>query len=269
MSTRESGLTAWEDGEAYQAFMGRWSQLLAPKFLDWARVPTDARVLDVGCGTGALTEAVLASGAGRVTAVDPSPAFIEYSHSRLANYGHMAEFRVGDAMALPFPDESFDGVLSEFVLNFIPDPARALQEMRRVARRGGVVSVCVWDYSDGMKMLRSFWDSASALDPAARHLDQGERFPLCRPDRLRRLFEDAGLSDVEVGPIGIEMRFQDFADYWNPFLGGQGPAGEYITSLNEANRERLRAKLIAELPTGPKGEIQLAARAWAVRGLNP
>lgn len=266
----ESGLTAhWDSGESYQAFIGKWSRLLAPKFLGWARVPNNARVLDVGCGTGALTEAVLATGARQVMAVDPSTAFIAYASSRLVDQSHAAEFRVGDAMDLPLPDGTYDAVLSELVLNFIPDPTRALREMHRVAKQNGIVSACVWDYADGMKMLRFFWDSAAALDSAARYLDEGVRFPLCHPEPLKKLFEDAKLSDVEVGSIEIKTRFHDFEDYWSPFMGGQGPAGEYLVSLDDGNRARLREKLVAELPTGPQGGIQLGAKAWTVRGLKP
>ena len=147
--------------------MGRWSQLLAPQFLSWARIPTGARVLDVGCGTGALTEAVLASGAKHITGVDPSPAFVAYATSRLSGQTTNVEFQVGDAVDLHFPDESFDAVVTGLVLNFIPDPAKALREMRRITKQHGIVSAYVWDYAEGMKMLRHFWDAAVALDPIA------------------------------------------------------------------------------------------------------
>ena len=259
---------SWDQGESYEEFMGKWSRLLAPKFLSWARVPSQTRVLDVGCGTGALTEAVLASGAEQVTAIDPSSAFIDHARSRLANAAHAVEFRVGDAMNLPLADESFNATLSELALNFIPDPARALQEMRRVAKTGGIVSCCVWDYADGMKMLRYFWDSAAALDAASMSLDEGVCFPLCQPRPLKRLFEDAGLSRVEVGSIEIETLFHGFSDYWNPFLGGQGPAGRYLMSLDEGSRASLRRRLRVELPTSPEGWIRLTARAWAVKGFK-
>jgi SAM-dependent methyltransferase len=180
--------------------------------------------------------------------------------------GGRARFDVGDAQALPVETGAVDAAVSGLVLNFVPEPARAVAELARVVRPGGVVGAYVWDYADRMELMRHFWDAAVALDPAAAALDEGRRFPLCQPAPLTALWTQAGLHDVEVRPIDVLTRFRDFADYWSPFLGGQGPAPGYAMALTEARREALRDHLRARLPVEADGAIPLVARAWAVRG---
>jgi hypothetical protein len=152
------------------------------------------------------------------------------------------------------------------VLNVLPDPARAVSELGRAVRRGGTVALYVWDYAEGMQLIRCFWDAAVALDPDARALDEGERFPLCQPHALEALFRDSGLGEVEARSIVVPTRFTDFDDYWQPFLGAQGPAPAYVASLADADRDALRERLRAALPAGADGSIALSARAFAVRG---
>jgi SAM-dependent methyltransferase len=177
-----------------------------------------------------------------------------------------ARFAVGDARALPVPPAAFDATVSGLVLNFVPAPAAAVAEMARVTRPDGAVAAYVWDYAGEMQLMRHFWAAAAALDPAARELDEGRRFPLCRPAPLAALFGAAGLTAVAVRAIDVPTHFRDFDDYWTPFLGGQGPAPGYCLSLGEEQRARLRERLRAGLPVDPDGAIRLIARAWAVRG---
>lgn len=189
--------TAWRAGEAYEPLIGRWSRLVAPRFVDWARLPSHAQVLDVGCGTGALSEALLARGASHVVGIDPSAGYVSYASSQLAGKGGNVIFEVGDAMQLRFPDNSFDAAVAGLVLNFITDSPKGVREMHRVVRHGGVVAACVWAYGEGMGMLRKFWDAAAALEPSARSLDEGVRFTVCRPERLRGLFGENGLRRLK------------------------------------------------------------------------
>lgn len=256
----------FDHGGAYEAYVGRWSRRLAPIFIDWLDVPAGSRWLDVGCGTGALSEAVLEiSKPATVTGIDPSRGFID--HARAAISDARASFAVGSAMALEFGDATFDAVVSALVLNFVPDPLHAVGEMRRVARSGGTVGAYVWDYAEGMRMMRVFWDAAIELDPAVEKLDEGRRFPICRPAALRESFEAADLRQVEVDALNLEMSFTGFDDYWTPFLGGQAPAPAHAMSLSERDRDRLRDLVRSRLPTDRDGSIRLVSRAWAVRGL--
>jgi SAM-dependent methyltransferase len=255
----------WATGAAYEPYVGRWSRLVAREFLRWLAVPPGARWLDVGCGTGALTETVLAVTApARVEGVDPSAAYVEYSRARLADA--RASFEVGDARRLPQGSASVDAVVSGLVLNFVPEPAAAVAEMARVARPGGTVAAYVWDYAGRMELMRQFWDAAVALDPAAAALDEGRRFPVCRPESLEAFWRGGGLADVESRAIDVPTVFRDFDDYWSPFLGGQGPAPSYAMSLSEGRRALLRDRIRAALPADAHGSIGLVARAWAVRG---
>ena len=255
----------WASGAAYEPFIGRWSRLVAQAFLEWLGVPRGRTWIDVGCGTGALTSTVLSVAApGRVVALDSSAGFAAYARATV--HDARAMFSVADARALPFATESVDAAISGLVLNFVPQPGSAVAEMARVTRPGSPVSAYVWDYALGMQMLRVFWDAASALDAAAAALDEGRRFPICEPSALHALWVGAGLRDVEVRAIDVRTQFQNFDDFWIPFLGGQGPAPSYVTRLDDDARESLRQHLRAQFATD--GPIELTARAWAVRGLK-
>lgn len=253
---------------SYEPYVGRWSRQLAPTFIDWLGVAPGGRWLDVGCGTGALTEAILAAGnPSSVAGIDPSTEFIEYATERIQD--PRASFGVGNAMELGFEDDAFDAAVGALVLNFVPDHLRAIREMSRVVRRAGIVGAYVWDYAEGMRMMRVFWDAAVELDPAAASLDEGVRFTLCNPTALQRSFETGGLANVEVSSLDCHMVFEDYNDYWNPFLGGQAPAPAYAMSLDEASRQRLRDLIRSRLPPDKDGRIRIVSRAWAVKGAVP
>jgi SAM-dependent methyltransferase len=271
MATNQAStrVEVWTSGAAYQAYVGRWSRLVAREFLAWLNVLPHSAWLDVGCGAGALSQGILEHTAPReVKGIDRSEDYIAYARKQLGA-NERVRFEVGDAQALPEESHQYDAVVCGLVLNFVPDPAKALAEMARVARPGGVIAAYVWDYTGEMQLMRHFWDAAVALDPAARALDEGPRFPLCKPEPLRQLFEEAGLTDVAVRAIDVPTDFRDFDDYWSPFLGGQGPAAGYAMSLDEGQRVALREYLRAHLPAAPDGSIKLIARAWAVRGGRP
>lgn len=256
----------WREASGYEFYVGRWSRLIAAEFLHWIAMPPGHAWLDVGCGTGALSARILESAApAKVVGVDASEDFVSYAKARITD--RRADFRVGDARTLPVGDGEFDVVLSGLVLNFVPDWLKSVVEMRRAAVPGGTVAVYVWDYAGEMQLMRRFWDAATALDPAARNLDEGVRFPLCRPAPLRTLFESAGLRDVTTQAIDVPTVFTDFDDYWLPFLGGQGPAPGYCMRLREAGRNALRERLKSSLPTERDGTIRMIARAWAVQGV--
>jgi SAM-dependent methyltransferase len=255
----------WSVGDVYEAYVGRWSRRVAEAFLRWLDLPPGRHWLDVGCGTGALTATILAlEDPAHVVGVDTSEGFLTNARARIVD--PRSNFRTGDARSLPLPDRRFDAVVSGLALNFVPDPGRAAAEFARVAVSGGVVAAYVWDYAEGMAMMRYFWDAATALDPAAAELDEGRRFPLCRPESLCELWTNAGLDNVAVQAIEVPTVFADFDDYWRPFLGGQGPAPGYVMSLTRERRRALHDLLRARLPVSPDGSIPLTARAWAVRG---
>jgi SAM-dependent methyltransferase len=256
---------AWASGDAYEPYIGRWSRLVARRFLDWLDVPSAARWLDVGCGTGALTETILASAApAHVDAADASDDYVAYARDRVRD--PRASFVVADAQSLPQASRSVDVAVSGLALNFIPQPHKAVAEMTRVVRADGSVAAYVWDYAGDMQLIRYFWDAAIALDPQAAPLDEAHRFPICHPEPLEALFRDAGLHAVESRAIDVPTRFESFDDYWRPFLGGQGPAPGYAMRLGEDRRTVLRESIRARLPVERDESINLIARAWAVRG---
>lgn len=257
----------WASGTAYEPYVGRWSRLVAREFLLWLAVPPHACWLDIGCGTGALSQTILeVTSPQSVRGVDASKEYLAFARKQIQDA--CAEFLVGDAQALPVESAAYDAVVSGLVLNFIPQPSQALREMVRAVRKGGTVAAYVWDYAGQMQLMRFFWDAAVALDPGARPFDEGQRFPLCQPEPLRQLFQTAQLGKVEVRSITVPTTFHDFEDYWTPFLGGQGPAPGYVRSLSEVQRVALREHLLATLPIEADGSIPLIARAWAVRGVR-
>ena len=260
--------SSWDSGGAYELYVGRWSRLVAREFVRWLAVPPGRRWLDVGCGTGALAHTVLEHAApSEVVGIDPSAAYVASAADRMGD-DLRARFEIGDAQDLRAPAATFDVVVSGLVLNFVPQAERAVAKMARSTRPGGTVGAYVWDYAEGMGLIRHFWDAAGALDPKAKELDEGRRFRLCKPEPLRRLFLSAGLEDVEVHAIEVPTRFRDFDDYWSPFLGGQGPAPSYAMSLSQERRGELRERIWAGLPRDPDGGIPLTARAWAIQSIR-
>ena len=263
--TTEARSDAWGAGESYERYMGRWSRLVARSFIVWIGPEPGLTWLDVGCGTGALTGAVLQHCApGRVIAMEPSPGFIRRARDTTpaANVGWVR----ADAAALPCAGGACDLVVAGLAFNFFPDRNGALQEMRRVAKAGGTVAIYVWDYPGvGVGFMKAFWEAAVELDPAAR--DEGPRFDFCVPESLAREFTHAGFADVQVGSIEIESVFADFEDFWLPFTLGAGPAPAYYASLAPAQQEALRHGL--ETRFGARGRLAFPARAWTVRGRNP
>jgi SAM-dependent methyltransferase len=259
------GVDRWQDGSGYDAYVGRWSRRVAERFLPWLDVRLGGDWVDVGCGTGVLTRAIVdLEDPTSVVGVDPSAAFL--ATARAASRDSRIRFVEGLAGSLPIEDESADAVVAGLVLNFVPNAVTALADMRRVARPGGIVAGFVWDYAGEMQLMRRFWDAAIELDPAAAPLDEGARFPICHPEALEAAFVAAGLEEVVVRAIEVPTVFRDFGDYWTPFLSGVAPAPGYAMSLSEAARTRLRDRLDRTLPREPDGSIDLIARAWAVRG---
>jgi SAM-dependent methyltransferase len=255
----------WVAGDAYEAYMGRWSRPLARAFVEWLRPAPAASWLEVGCGTGALTSALCEFGEpSSVVACDPSEAFV--AHAREALPDARVSFVVAGAEALPSRDGGFDNAVSGLVLNFLPEPGEVVASLRRRLRRGGTLAAYVWDYAEGMELLRVFWDEAAVLSPRAAELDEGRRFPLCSGPALGELFRSAGLTRVETGALVIPTRFADFDDYWTPFLRGTGPAPSFVATLDPRSRDRLREGLARRLNAGAGEPIRLRARAWAVRG---
>jgi SAM-dependent methyltransferase len=267
MSSTPAPSDAWHSGSAYDRYMGRWSRQVAPRFVQWLQAAPGQRWLDLGCGTGALGAAIVEQATPRMlTGVDPSAGFLEAARQQLPD---SVVLRQGGADAIPLPDASVDVAVSGLVLNFVPDAVAALREMARVTARGGTVAVYVWDYAQKMEMIRRYWDAAALFDAGAARQHQGERFPLCEPRALAAALGEAGLHSVQGAALEITMHFADFDDYWQPFLGGQGPAPAHAMRLDEATRERVRERLRETLPRQPDNSIELPARAWAARASVP
>jgi len=254
---------SWAQSDSYDYFMGRWSKLMAPVFLDWVKAPESSKWLEIGCGTGALSEAIVHSAnPNQLTSIDPSELFLEKAKERLQGKG---EFIVGDASKLSFQENSFDIIVSGLALNFFPNIEKALSEMKRVIKPNGTIAAYVWDYSGRIDMIRYFWDAAFKMDPNSRDLDEGIRFPICTEKHLKKTVQKAGLSNVETTTLDIITHFKDFDDYWSPFLGGQGPAPGYLASLSNPLQEQLRNKVYSLLPFEKDGSIKILGRAIAVK----
>ncbi len=269
LAAQEQKGSMFADAEAYERFMGRWSRLVAPLLVEFAGVPARGAALDVGSGTGALAFAMAGRNEQlRVTGIDPSKEYVAFAADR-NRFGKRVEFEVGDAQQLRFSSGAFDGSVSLLVFNFIPDAGKALNEVRRVTRPGGTVSAAVWDYGAGMKMLREFWDAAASLDGRAEALDE-KHMKLCRAGELADLWKRGGFEQVVERPLDITMRFGSFADYWDPFLLGQGPAGAYVGKLDRDRVPALREEVKRRLSVAAEDvSFALPARVWAVRGAVP
>lgn len=261
MTDNEPGL--WGSTEAYENYMGRWGQKVAPLFLQWLDAPGNKSWLDIGCGTGGLTEQIAQICKPlSLLGVDMAEGFIQVARTRVKD----AEFRIGSADNLDMPSDSIDYAVSGLVLNFVPDAQAVLAEMARVVQPGGSVALYVWDYAGHMQIMRYFFDTAISIDAHSADFDDGIKAPICRPSALQEAFVAANLTDISVNSLDITTPFDNFDDYWNPFLGGVGSAPKYCVSLDESVRNKIKLAIKAKLPTGPDGEILLAARAWAIRG---
>jgi SAM-dependent methyltransferase len=251
--------------DVYDRFVGRYGSALAAELIRVAGVERGQHVLDVGCGPGALTQALVAElGPEAVAAIDPSPPFAAACRERAPG----ADVRDGAAEALPWRDDSFDAALSQLVVNFLEDPERGLAEMRRVTRPGGVVAACVWDYAGGMTLLRRFWDAAQRVDPeGAAARDEGRVMRFCTLDELAGLWSGA-LTGVTGGELSVSADYDGFDDLWEPLERGVGPAGAYATALDVERRAALREELRRMLGA-PSGPFDLSARAWWVSGRVP
>ena len=257
------------DAEAYERFMGRWSRLVAPGLVEFTGVPDGGRVLDVGSGTGSLAFTIaLRKPHVHLLGVDPSTEYVAYAKSK-NRFLDRVTFEAGDAQQLHFPDASYDAALSLLVFNFIPDPRKALGEVRRVTKPGGKISAAVWDYGGRMGMLRTFWDAAVSLDANADSLDE-KHMPLCRARELSGLWAQGGMERVDEQPIEISMKFASFGDYWDPFLLGQGPAGSFVRRMEREKLQALRSEVKRRLSiTSESAPFELPGRVWAVCGTVP
>lgn len=255
----------WADGNAYEAYVGRWSRLIGDKFLTSLEPEENRHWLDLGCGTGALTSQILARWSPQsIIGVEPSEDFLAIANNQFED--SLIEFRRGNGDQIPVSDKTIDYAVSGFVLNFVDDKSNTLKELIRTVKPGGTIAAYVWDYAGHVQFMRYFWDAAISVNPTDREKDEGVRFPICRPEPLRSLFEAAGLRQVTVNAIDVPTPFDDFTEYWTPFLSGIAPAPGYCVSLDDSSREKVRSLLQRTLPTDPDGKILLAARAWAVRG---
>ena len=237
---------------------------MAPVFLKWLNISSDKNLLDVGCGTGALSRAIeLNCKPQNLACIDPSKSFIDKAKKRISIKG---EFRVGRVENIPFENKTFDIIVSGLALNFFPNLESALSEMKRVLKPNGVAAAYVWDYSGRMDFLRYFWDAAYQIDSKSKKLDEGIRFPICNSNKLIKEFKEAGFEEIESSVLDIDTVFIDFEDYWNPFLGGQGPAPSYLASLSDELQKDLKNKLRIRLHYQPDGAIKLLGRAIAIKG---
>lgn len=258
------GQNFFTDGAAYERMMGRWSALAGEIFLGWLAQPKGLRWLDVGCGTGAFTELIVANCApAEVQALDPSAAQIAYARTRPA--ATLAQFRQGDAQALPFADDSFDVAIMALVINFVPDPAKAVAEMARIVRPGGWVATYMWDVTAG-------GSPNEPISAALRSMDivytMAPSIGVSRQDNMRALWEQAGLESIDTRVIDVPITYSNFDDFWES-NSVVGPTGQAIREMSPSAREQFKTYLQEQLPKDPEGRISYAAHANAVRGQVP
>ncbi|MCK7613737.1 class I SAM-dependent methyltransferase [Roseibium sediminicola] len=263
MMVAEAKYDTWMAGQSYEHYMGRWSRMVATRFLDWLDAPNDADWLELGCGTGALTSAILRKCAPKsLVATDASQDFVAHARRTIAD--PRASFQAAAAEKLPADDGSFDVVTSGLVLNFVRGRAAGLAEMKRVLRPGGLLSFYVWDYpGGGVGFIDAFWKAAASLEPKAKELDEASRFPFCTRDGLAGLCAEAGIDNPDIFQVEVVTEFADFEAFWHPFTLGAGPAPGYCESLSEDRRSALKSRLKEQL--GHNSPISLMARAWAVK----
>jgi ubiquinone/menaquinone biosynthesis C-methylase UbiE len=261
----QPGGDAFSSATSYEAYVGRWSRFVAQQFIGWLKIAPEQAWLDVGAGTGVLTQVILEDATpSRVIGVDLSADYIAFARQRI--HDARVEFRVEDAAHIAVDSPEFDVSVAGLVLNFVPSAEQVVTTMMQAVRDGGMVAAYVWDYGSRMEMMRHFWDASAKVDSSAREMDAGQRFAICDPDNLRALFEAVGLQEVETTAIDIQTRFRDFDDYWLPFLGAQGSISKYFRGLSDETRTAIRDQLRQQLPITEDGEIPLVARAWAVKG---
>jgi ubiquinone/menaquinone biosynthesis C-methylase UbiE len=255
----------WTSGEDYDQWMGRWSRLVAEEFLSWLGLSANLQYLDVCCGSAVLTEAIVKRAApAHVCGIDLSSEQIAFARAHRGN--SRVKFEIGNALDLPFEADTFDVAVCGLGLNYVSDAERGLREMRRVVVPDGIIAAYVWDYAEGARFLRAFWDAAAAVDDEAEKYDQARRFPLCQPDALQELFERVGLREIRTAGLSVTTRFASFADYWQPLLTAQGSAPGYLAAQSEATRVAICERLRSSLPVDAHGAIDLPARSWTIRG---
>jgi SAM-dependent methyltransferase len=263
MDETEGARSFATSGDAYDAFMGRYSRSLAPVFVERAGVTHGQIALDLGCGPGALTGVLVDRlGPGSVAAFDPSPPFVAECAARHPG----VDVRAGRAEAIPFDDASFDAVLAQLVLHFVTDPTGAAGEVRRVLRPGGTFAACVWDFAEEMELLRHFWDAAKTIVPDAP--DEAAVLRFGGPGEIADLLEAAGFDDVVESTLDVSSTYVDFDELWSGLLFGIGPAGSFCVSLPERERTAVRDELYRRLGS-PSGAFGLGARARAAVGKTP
>jgi ubiquinone/menaquinone biosynthesis C-methylase UbiE len=265
------GTDLWTDGVLYENYTGRWSRLIADKFIDWLEVKQVRfkSCIDMGCGTGALSEALLANGAcASLTCLDRSLAYLSFAKQRILSSG--VEFVQGDVQSTSLAASGYSLVVSGLVVNFVDSPAKMLREMLRLGRSGGVLGLYIWDFAEGMEPIRKFWDAAHKCNaPNVRKFDAGVRFPICQRDNLLRSITEAGWLEPKVAPVEIHARFKNFDDYWAPFLSGQGTGPAFAVGLTEEMREKVRKALMSLVTVSPDEPFTLRTRAWAAKGISP
>lgn len=257
----------WTSLQGYELRSGRWSRKIAPEFVAWLNVDEDREWLDVGCGAGALLQAILEKKRPkRVVGCDRSEDAL--AAARLA-FGARVDFVRAPCESMPFPDRDFDAVASALLLNLLTNPDRAMKEMVRVIRPSGVIAAYVWDFGEGMQMMRTFWDAAIAIDARAVDRDQAKKFTITNERSLTALLERSGIELIHTRAFEVPTVFRDFDDFWEPLVSGEGSIPDFAKSLEPEKLRALRDRLLASLPTRSDGSIPLIARAWAARGRAP